>query len=344
MKNLTLEDIAKMAGVSRATVSRVINNQVGARSKTRGRVLQVIAETGFQPHAAARSLASQRSNVIGLIMPMPANEILSQPYLLQLAEAISRACHEVDYILSLFLTGSGTDEQKLLPKITCKGFVDGLIVRVTDTHNSASLLEKLVEIGIPFVATGHLTDPQQTSYVVVDNVTAAYKAVTHLLDLGRRRIAMIAGSMESYPSLERLKGYRQALSAQGLAGDDRLITVGEYTKSGGYYAACRLLDHKPDAIFAATDNMAVGVLQALHEAGIRVPDDIAVVGFDDISLAREADPPLTTMRQPLTVMGKRLVEILFDIMETGLDPPRQVIFEAELVIRKSCGAANPATG
>src|SRR5262245_12998890 len=146
MKDLTLDDIASMAGVSPATASRVINNLVGSRSKARERVLKVIAETGFQPHAAARSLASQRSQVIGLLIPAPASSILNHPNVLQLAEVITQACHEREYLLSLFLLGSGVDEQKILPKVARKGFVDGLIVRGADDRSSDPLLHKLAAI------------------------------------------------------------------------------------------------------------------------------------------------------------------------------------------------------
>ena len=338
MNNLTLEDIARMAGVSPATVSRVINNQVGARSKVRERVIQVIEETGFQPHAAARSLASQRSKVIGLVIPAPASRVLSQPYLLQLTEVITQTCHESDYVLSLFLTGSGTDEQKLLPKIMRKGFMDGLIVRVVEGRRSEGLFQKLSKTGIPFVAAGRPTNSQHISYVAVDNLTAAYNAVTHLISLGHQRIALIIGSRESYPSQERLAGYHKALDDRGLPPDEHLIAAaGSYTESGGYLATHQLLKHSPDALFVAADRMAVGALRALSEVGRRVPDDISVVGFDDLPLAKQTEPPLTTMRQPLAAIGKRLVQILFDIIENGPEPPHHVLFDAELVIRASCG-------
>jgi LacI family transcriptional regulator len=335
MKNLTLEDIAKMAGVSPATVSRVINNQVGDRSKVREQVLKVIIETGFQPHAAARSLASQRSNVIGLLVPAPANRVLAQPYLLHLVEFISQACHNSNYILSLFLTGSDIDEQRLLPKITRKGFVDGLIVRVFEGRSSDPLFEKLSKIDIPFVASGRPTNPQNISYVAADNGTAAYNAISHLLSLGRKRIALMVGSLEPYHTQERLAGYRKALNDREFPIDEELIVVTGL--DGGYSATRRLLQHRPDAIFMPT-RIALDVLRVLREAALRVPDDIALVGFDDVPLAQQTDPPLTTMRQPMAAMGKQLVDILLDIIENGPIPPRYVIFEEELVIRQSCGA------
>ena len=333
MKNLTLEDIAQMAGVSPSTVSRVINNQIGTRSKVRQRVLQIIAETDFQPHAAARSLACQRSNVVGLLVPAPASRVLAQPYLLQLAEYITQACHTHDYLLSLFLTGSDADEQKLLPKVTRKGFVDGLIVRVVEGLKNDPLLEKLSRKGVPFVASGRPADPRNISYVAADNYTAAYNALTHLLSLGRKRIGMITSTAESPGSQERLASYRRVLTEQGLSVDEELIMV----HSNGYLGTKLLLKANPDAIFFAT-RLALDVLRALREDRVRIPDDIALVGFDDLPLAQQTDPPLTTMRQPMAAMGKRLVEILLDIIEYGPTPPRHIVFEEELVIRQSCGA------
>ena len=335
MKNLTLDDIAEMAGVSPATVSRVINNVVGTRSKARERVLQVIEETGFQPHAAARSLASQQSNVIGLLVPAPASRVLAHLYLLQLVEYISQACQNYDYVLSLFLTGDDTDEKKLLPKITRKGFVDGLIVRVFEGRRNEPLLQKLSHIGVPFVVSGRPSSPHQISYVAADNERASYQAASHLISLGRRRIVLLVGSLEPYHSQERLAGYRKALDDRSLAFDEKLIAVEGV--NGAYLTTQQLLPYQPDAIFMPT-RVVLDVLRALQQAGLRVPEDVALVGFDDLPLAHQTDPPLTTMRQPMAAMGKRLVEILLDIIENGPSPARQVIFEQELVIRESCGA------
>ncbi|HEU5012168.1 MAG TPA: LacI family DNA-binding transcriptional regulator [Roseiflexaceae bacterium] len=333
--DLTLEDIARMAGVSPATASRVINNRVGLRSKARERVLEVVAETGFQPHAAARSLASQRSYVMGLLIPAPASTILTHPNVLQLAEVITQACQEHEYLLSLFLMGSDADERRILPKITRKGFIDGLIVRGADDRSSDPLLATLSATGMPLVSLGRPTDLPHVSYVAADNMTAAYHAVAHLLNLGRRRIGLLVGSLEPYASQERLAGYRKGLAERGLPVDEQFIAVGGMSESSG--AAQRLLQQRPDALFMPT-RMAPDVLSVLHAARLRVPDDIALVGFDDLPLAQQTDPPLTTVRQPMAAMGKQLVGMLLDIVAHGAHPPRHVVFAQELVIRQSCGA------
>jgi DNA-binding LacI/PurR family transcriptional regulator len=335
MHDLTLEDIARIAGVSPSTVSRVLNNLVGTRSKAREQVLKVLAETGFQPNAAARSLASQRSHVIGLLIPAPASTILYNPAVLQLAEVVTQACHERNYLLSLFLLGSDTDEQQILPKMTRKGFVDGLIVRGADDRASDPLLHRLSDSGMPFVSFGRPIDLDTISYVATDNATAAYNAIAHLLTLGRRRIALLVGSLEPYASQERLAGYRKALTDRGVPVDEQLIAVAGI--SDGYGTTQRLLQHAPDAIFLPT-RMALDVLRVLREADLRVPDKIALVGFEDLPLAQQTDPPLTTVSQPMGAIGKQLVSMLLDIMENGAEPARRLLFPQELVIRQSCGA------
>lgn len=335
MPDLTLNDIARMAGVSPSTVSRVLNNLVGTRSKAREQVLKVLGETGFQPNAAARSLASQRSQVIGLLVPAPASTILHNPTVLQLAEVVTQACHERDYLLSLFLLAGDSDEQQVLPKITRKGFVDGLLVRGADDRASDPLLRRLAASGVPFVSFGRPVDLQAVSYVATDNETAAYGAVGHLLALGRRRVALLVGSLEPYASQERLAGYRKALAHRGLHVDEGLIAVAGM--SNGYGATRSLLQRGPDAIFFAT-RMALDVARALREASLRVPDDVALIGFEDLPLAQQLDPPLTTVSQPMGAIGKHLVGMLLDILENGAEPPRRLVFSQELVVRQSCGA------
>jgi LacI family transcriptional regulator len=335
MPNLTLEEVAKLAGVSSATVSRVINNYPHVRTNVRQRVLEVIEETGYQPNVAARSLASNRTNVIGLVIPNSVSNFFTDPYFSRLTEGISHTCNENDYVLSLFIFNSKEIERKLFPRVTRHGLVDGIIIQSTGLNEET--ISYVSKGDIPFVAAGRPMNAPKASFVDVDNVSGAYKATTHLIQLGRKRIATITGALDTSVGVDRLQGYRQAINNHGFAIEEALIVEGNFTELGSYYAAKRLLTLSPDAIFVASDTMAVGVMRALREENISVPKDVALVGFDDLPPARNSIPPLTTVRQPIQSFGNKLVETLLDILHNGREPPRRIIFDTELVIRESCG-------
>ena len=336
MVSLTLEEIARKAGVSRSTVSRVINNQPNVREEVRDRVMQVVEQTGYHPNIAARSLASQRTNVIGLVIPRSVLNFFTDPYFPRLTQGVAEACNRYDYTLSLFLFHTEEDEHKLFPRITRRGMVDGVIIQAT--YAAHELFEQLHAGDVPFVVAGRPLDDVQSSYVDVDNVAGALVAVRHLIHQNCKRIAHIAGPLVSTAGLDRLEGYKQALSESGLSINPDLIAEGDFSEISGYYCAQRLLPAHPDAIFVASDIMAIGAMRAIREARLAVPDDIAIVSFDDVPPAAQANPRLTTVRQPIRRMGIKLVETLVDIMENGMKPPRRVLFGTELVVRESCGA------
>jgi LacI family transcriptional regulator len=335
MSNLTLEEIAKLADVSTATVSRVINNYPHVRKNVRQRVLNVIEETGYQPNLAARSLASNRTNVVGLVIPNSVSNFFTDPYFSRLTEGIAFACNENDYILSLFIFTSKEIEGRLFPRVTRRGMVDGIIIQSTGLYDEA--LDFISKGDIPYVVAGRPMNSPGASYIDVDNVAGAYKATKHLLQLGHRRIATTTGTLDTSVGKDRLEGYRNALQDSRIDIDERLVAEGDFTELSGFYTAKRLLIHEPDAIFVASDTMAIGVMRALREENIDVPQDIALVGFDDLPPARNSVPPLTTIRQPVRRFGIKLVETLVDILVNGPSPPRKIIFDTELVIRDSCG-------
>jgi LacI family transcriptional regulator len=336
MSTLTLEDIAEKAGVSRSTVSRVINNRPHVRPEVRQRVWCIIEETGYQPNLAARSLASQRTNIIGLVIPRSVQAVFTDPFFPRLTQGIAQACNRADYTLSLFLLHTEDEERKLYPRITRPGLMDGVIVQVGSMEDD--LIPKLAETnGMPFIVAGRPVNAPDASYVDVDNVTGSYNAVLHLIRLGCTRVGTITGPLNTATGADRLEGYRNALNERGLSEDGNLIAEGDFTESGGFFAAKRLLRHKPEALFTASDMMAFGALRAVRESGLRVPEDIALISFDDIPAAASAEPPLTTVRQPIRRFGIQLVESLLDIIENGNEPPRRVIFDTKLVIRESCG-------
>lgn len=336
MSRLTLEQIAKLAGVSRSTVSRVINHQPNVRDEVRQRVMRVIAETGYQPNPAARSLVTQRTGVIGLVIPRAVQSLFTDPFFPRLIQGITQACNTNDYTLALFMFHTKKEERKLYPRVVRARLLDGVIV--TSSEIDDPLIPQLIENQMPFVIVGRPDSYDGISFVQSDNVVGAHMAVSHLIRLGHKRIVTITGPLNTTVGLDRRQGYLDALNERNGAVDETLIAEGDFTELGGHAAMLRLLSHKPDAVFAASDAMAFGALRALREVGLSVPGDVAVVGFDDLPPAALTDPPLTTVRQPIRRQGIQAVETLIDIITNGPEPPRRIIMSTELVIRSSCGS------
>ena len=332
---LTIRQIAKLAGVSRSTVSRVINDHPNVSPETREQVSLIVAQTGFHPDPIARSLSSRRAGIVGLVIPLAIQSLFEDPFFPRLMQAISQGCNTHDYILSLFLLHTLEEETRVYPRISRRQLLDGVIV--TATRNRDPLIPQLLANRVPFVMQGRHEDPR-VNFVEVDNVTGAYTAVTHLVRLGRRRVALIAGPASSVAAEDRKRGYLNALLERRLPVDEGLIVHGDFTETSGYQAMQRLLPHEPDAVFVASDSMALGALRTLREAERRVPEEVALVGFDDLTHAATADPPLTTIRQPIQCMGALAVEMLIDILEDRAQPARHITLPTELVIRASCGS------
>lgn len=335
--NLTLEEIARISGVSRSTVSRVINQQPHVSEDVRKRVLQVIQETGYQPHLAARSLASNRSWMVGLVLPRSVSAFFTDPYFPHLTQGVAQACNQHDFTLGLFLVGTEEDEEKILPRVSRKGMLDGVLIQSGQFGDQ--LIARLVKLNLPVVVLGCPLHSADVSYIDVDNFSGAYSATSHLIRLGYQRIGTITGLAGSTPTVDRLEGYTKALIDRGRNPDPSLVVEGDFTEEGGYYAMQQLLSAKPDAVFAASDLMAIGAMRATREAGLKIPEEVAFVGFDDVSVAIYATPKLTTIRQPITSFGINAIETLIDLIENGINPPRRMIMHTELIIRDSCGAS-----
>jgi LacI family transcriptional regulator len=335
-EKLTIRHIAKLAGVSRSSVSRVLNNHPNVSLETREQVQKVITETGYQPDPVARSLSSRRSCIIGLVVPLAVRSLFDDPFFPRLIQGISQGCNSHDYTLSLFLFHSQEEEEKLSHGLSRNQLLDGVIVTATRTGDA--LIPRLLESQVPVVVQGRHEDPR-VSYVDADNLTGAATAVTHLLRLGYQRIATVTGPLDSTAAQDRQQGCLDALRDRGQPVDEALIVSGDFTQAGGYEAMQRLLPSRPDAVFVASDTMAMGALQAIRRAGLIVPDDIAVVGFDDLPQATMVDPPLTTVRQPIQRMGVLAAEMLIDGLQHEAEPPRRIVMPTELVVRGSCGAS-----
>ncbi|HET6444964.1 MAG TPA: LacI family DNA-binding transcriptional regulator [candidate division Zixibacteria bacterium] len=336
MTRITLEQVAKMSGVSRSTVSRVVNQHQSVRPEVRQRVWEVIEDTGYQPNMAARTLASNRSGVIALVIPRVVASLFADPYFPFLIQGISQGCNANNLTLSLFLFHSEDEEQMIHRRVLRTGLIDGVIVASSLVDDP--LIPKLIEQGAPVVVIGRPDKNSVASYVDAANIGGAKSAVSHLLRLGYKRVSTITGRLDMSPGVDRLQGYLDALKLWGISERSELIVEGDFSEAGGYSAMHLLLRSKPDAVFIASDTMALGALRAIEEVGLRVPNDIAIVGFDDLPPSRRTRPPLTVVRQPVQLTGQIAVDTLVDILEHGDSPPRRIVLDTQLIIRDSCGA------
>lgn len=336
MPNLTLEDVAKQAGVSRSTASRVVNDDPNVSDLARKRVQQVILTTGYHPHAAARSLASQRSRMIGLVLPRSVSSFFTDPYFPRLTQGVAQACNQHNLTLGLFILATKDDEERIFPLVSRQGLLDGIIVQTA--RKGDKLINRLIGSNFPVIVAGRPFRDSGVSYIDVDNIQAAHLAVCYLINLGYKRIATITGMMNGTAGIDRMEGYLRAIGEHGRPVDKSLIAEGDFTEQSGYIAMKKLLPVRPDAVFAASDTMAIGAIRATREAGMRIPGDIAFVGFDDLPVASLSDFKLTTIRQPIIQFGAQAVVSLMDLIENGIKPSRRIIMDTELIIRDSCGS------
>ena len=330
----TLEEVAALAGVSRATVSRVVNGSPKVSPVVRAQVERAVAKLGYVPNRAARSLVTRRADSVALVASEPHARFFSEPFFAGMVRGVSAALAETGVQL-LLLIAQGLADRQRLQRYVVGGHVDGVLL--ASLHGDDPLPGALERAGVPAVLVGRPAEPVPASYVDADNRGGAGKAVEHLVRRGRRRIATITGPLDMGVGLDRLDGYRDGLAAAGLAADEDLVEPGDFTEEGGAVAMARLLARPGppiDAVFAASDLMAAGALRALRAAGRRVPEDVAVVGFEDSAVARYAQPPLTTVRQPIEEMGRQATRMLLAKIagETG---GMHLILDVDLVVRAS---------
>ncbi len=313
-----------------------MNNHPNVDPETRAKVLAIAQNLNYQPNLAARGLAAGRTRILGLVIPMGVSALFTDPYFPLLIQGISSACNAHDHSVMLWLA-EPEYERRTIRQILQGGLIDGVIVASSLVGDP--LLEALLKRGLPFVMIGRDPSNSHVSYVDVDNINSAREMVAHLMRLGHRRVATIAGPKNMIAGADRMQGYLAALRDKGIPADASLIVEGDFTEAGGYAAMQRLLPFAPDAVFCASDAMALGALRALREAGKGVPEEIALAGFDDMPFSARADPPLTTVRQPIQRNGSVAVDTLIDLVNHPDSPPRRIILPTELVIRASCGSA-----
>ncbi|WP_431046601.1 LacI family DNA-binding transcriptional regulator [Streptomyces sp. P1-3] len=327
----TLESVAQHAGVSRATVSRVVNGSPKVADDSRQAVLRAIQELGYVPNQAARSLVTQRTDSFALVLPEEPGRVFSDDQFFPgIVRGVSQELEEADKQLVLMMARSAASRNRI-ERFALARHVDG--VMMASMHGDDPLPATLARMGIPVVCNERLLGAASLPYVGVDNAGGARAAVRHLVAAGRRGIATVAGPQDMVAGIDRLAGYRAGLRSAGLA---ETVAVGDFTQESGVVAMDELLARAPalDAVFVASDLMAVGVLHALRRAGRRVPEDVAVVGFDDIDSVRYTEPPLTTVRQPVPDLGRRLARQLLRLAAGETIEP-SVVLPTELVLRES---------
>lgn len=333
MKPATIRDVAREADVSVASVSRVLNGVGVVNEPTRQRVLQAVDLLKYVPHSGARSLSTSRTDTVGVILPDLFGEFFSE--LIRGMDVAARA-----HGLHLIVSSSHDDADEVSAAVrSMRGRVDGLIV-LSPYLNAASLTASLAGRTPVLLMNGGAMDAARPS-IVIDNRAGAMTAVEHLLNLGRRRIAHISGPSGNLEAEARLAGYAEALAGSGVIAQ---VLDGDFTQGSGHRAVTRMLasGERPDAIFAANDMMAVGALLALQEAGVRCPEDVAVVGFDDVPIAELVRPALTTLRIDIAGVGKHAMERLVGLIQSpdasGGGEPNNEILRPTLVVRGSSTA------
>jgi LacI family transcriptional regulator len=340
-RRVTSRDVAEHAGVSRTTVSLVLNNVQGVQisEETRQRVIESALELDYVPNAAAQALASRRAQIIGIILTRNPHHIASDAFLNQILDGLITAVHDYSMRLMIDIVEPEHQRKAYLDLVRAKR-IDGLILSGPRFDDQALLA--LETDHFPTVLMGQL--PETDFYSVdIDNFAAAQQAVNHLIGLNHLRIACITNARPSYTAAaERLRGYKRALSSNGIPYDEALVRYGDFDPESGYHRMNDLLEQEDQisAVFVASDVVAIGAKAAIRQHGLNIPRDIALVGFDDVPLARYLDPPLTTVRLPATELAAKASETLIEIIQGSPPSEKQVLLESELIIRESCGANN----
>src|SRR6185437_9558769 len=333
---VTIKDVEREAGVSVATVSRACNGSAAVTDDTRRHVLDIAARLGYTPHGAARSLITNRTSTIGVLLPDLYGEFFSE-----VIRGVDQAAQRGGYHL---LVSSSHDESREIVAAfrAMRGRVDGLLVMSPDLDARAAVHEFTDRF--PVVLLNCPAEADRYDSIVINNLDGARAIVQHLIELGHRRIAMISGRERNYDSVERRRGFREVVCEAGIAGEYALEITGDFSEASGFRAAATLLEapRRPTAIFAANDSMAIGALSALRAGSLRVPEDISVAGFDDIPMAQYMNPPLTTVHVDISALGALATErLLSNMREVPEHVHRQEVVSCTLVVRGS-SASIPA--
>lgn len=330
----TIKDIARVAGVSVTTVSRALNGYSDVNQKTKKRIEEVAKELNYSPNTVARSLVMKKSKTIGLLVSDMNREGVKDNFTFEVLCGINEASANSEYDLVLFSTTSTKQSQKTYTQLCRERRVDGVILQGIKTNDP--YLQEVVESDIPCVLVDIPQESDTVGYVTTDNVEGAKKAVAHLIGQGHSNIAMINGHEKADVSMRRLKGYLEAINEKDLPFRQEWIRNGEFKEKIAEEVAIKLLADNPEitAVFCASDLMALGVLRAVKAIGKKVPEDIAVIGYDDIMLASYSNPSLSTIRQDKFNLGYEAAILLIDMLE-GKEQSHARIIDTQLIIRES---------
>ncbi|MFB0537887.1 MAG: LacI family DNA-binding transcriptional regulator [Anaerolineae bacterium] len=326
-----MKDVAHRAGVSPTTVSHVINETRFVSEELRARVLEAMEELNYQPSAVARSLRRKETQTIGMIVPDSTN-----PFFAEVARGIEDTSFGQGYSVILCNSDGDMEKEQFYINVLVEKRVDGIIF--VAAGGSAQHLRSLLERDMPLVIVDREIAGVEVDSVLTDNLQGGYLATKHLIELGHRRIGCIAGPSDLTPSAERVTGYKRALAEHNLVVNEHLIRKGDFQYESGCEAVREFLtmDEPPTAVFACNDLMAVGAISGVRKRGWRVPEDLAIVGFDDIALASFTNPPLTTIAQPKYEIGILAAQMLMERIKDETMPPRRHLLETTLVVRESC--------
>lgn len=329
-----MQDVADYVGVSRATVSRVLNNHPNVTEDVRQRVRAAMTALKYAPNRQARRLRTNSSDVVGLLIPD-----IQNPVFISAVRGIEDELYDHQMTLLLCNTDDDRDRQQRYLRLMQEEQVAGLIIAATHPSDGP-LLREISEAGTPIVLLDRLVDHFAADTVKVDNEAGASMAVRHLINLGYQRIAMIAGLQHITAGRERTEGYREAFASYGLPVDEQLIRYGDFKTSSGMRLTSEFMASAapPDAIFVTNSLMTLGAMRTLHRLGYRIPDDVALVGFDDAPSFEDLNPPLTTIAQPEYEMGREAAHLLLRRIEKPNANFRTVVLQPQLIVRISCGA------
>jgi LacI family transcriptional regulator len=328
----TVKEVAKYAGVSAASVSRALSGSAGVRDAVRSRILEAAQNLSYRPNRAARDLRVRSSRAVGVLIPD-----IENPFFTSLVCGIEEVLGKTDFSLLLASYNESPEKEARRLEVFRADGVGGLIFAAS--RAPSGLYAELAGAGIPLVAVSRDIARLPVDHVTVANQDGAYAATSHLVQLGHKRIALINGPLVFTTARDRQAGYKNALREAGMTVDERLIVHGAFKQSAGYASMRQLLDlpDPPSAVFAASNLLTLGALQAIHELNLSIPDEIAIVGFDEMPWAMSLRPPLTTVAQPAFEVGRTAAELLLARLRDPSLPRRQVVLETTLIVRSSCG-------